>query len=511
MLPLLLIASWCGLVSGLLEVATLIVRKWAFDFNHLYWMSRHFIWLIPLINLLLSCPGSCMLGPVHDLATTRPWIAMRSLGTFTLLPPIWAASSRLYGPAGFLLAVGFSTRLVPVIERHASGFVRLVRVSLPLAAALVPVLAASLWVGDLRKSWREDARPTPPAASPNVLLIVLDTVGAEHLGLYGYDRSTSRSMDELAARGIRFDRAQSTSSWTLPSHASMFTGRWPHELSAGWFTPLDGMFPTLAEVVGTHGYATAGFVANTWYCARDSGLGRGFTHYRDFRFPRLTALTTTVLVDRPMEGLQTIVQFLEDWLDLDLFRPAVDQLYRLLKYSRKEAATVDHEFLDWLSHRTQPDRPFFAFLNFYDAHYPYELPEMGIHRFGGKARNERETEVIRDWPRVIQNGASPAQIAVGRDAYDDCVANLDEHLGRLIDELERRSHPRAHLGDRHGGPRRELRRESRRFLAWYQPLPGAAPCSARDRSPGRWSVAAGRDRDGEPARHRGHDCWFRRP
>ena len=267
---------------------------------------------------------------------------------------------------------------------------------------------------------------------------MLDTVGAEHLGLYGYSRSTSRSIDELAARGIRFDQAQSASSWTLPSHASMFTGRWPHELSAGWFTPLDGTFPTLAEVVGSHGYATAGFIANTWYCARDSGLGRGFTHYRDFRFPRLTALTTAVLVDRPLEGLQTIERFLEDWLDLDLFRPAVDQLYWLLKSSRKEAATVDHEFLDWLSHRTQPDRPFFAFLNFYDAHYPYELPEEGIHRFGGKARNERETAVIRDWPRVIQNGASPAQVAIGRDAYDDCVANLDEHLGRLIDELERR-------------------------------------------------------------------------
>ncbi len=194
-------------------------------------------------------------------------------------------------------------------------------------------------------------------------------------------------MDELAARGIRFDQAQAASSWTLPSHASMFTGRWPHELSAGWFSPLDGMLPTLAEVVGSHGYATAGFVANTWYSASDSGLGRGFTEYRDFRFPRLTALTTTVLVDRPLEGLQTIARFLEDWLDIDLFRPAVDQLYRLLKYNRKEAETVNHEFLDWLSHRTQPDRPFFAFLNFYDAHYPYELPGAWAS-IGSEARRE---------------------------------------------------------------------------------------------------------------------------
>jgi arylsulfatase A-like enzyme len=420
-------------------VATIIVRKRAIDFNHLYWMSRHFVWLIPLINLVLFLLLGLALWVVSLVWARRGrWIAMRSLGAFTLLAPIWAASSRLYGPAGFLLAVGFSARLVPVIEQHADGFRRLVRFSLPLAAALVPVLAASLWSADLKKAWSEVARPLPPASAPNVLLIVLDTVGAEHLHLYGSGRSTSQSIDELAARGIRFDQAQATSSWTLPSHASMFTGRWPHELSAGWFTPLDGTLPTLAEFVGSHGYATAGFIANTWYCARDSGLGRGFTHYRDFRFPRLTALRTAALVDRPLEGIVSIERFLEDWLDLDLFSAAVDRLYRLLKLNRKEAETVNREFFDWLSHREQSERPFFAFLNFYDAHYPYELPELGIHRFGAKARSGPETAVVRDWPRVIQHGPSPGQVTFGRDAYDDCVANLDEHLGRLIDELKRR-------------------------------------------------------------------------
>ena len=91
---------------------------------------------------------------------------------------------------------------------------------------------------------------------------MLDTVAADHLSLYGYERPTSPTMVELAERGIRFDRVQATSSWTLPSHASMFTGRWPHELSAGWLTPLDGTYPTLAEFLGSRGYATAGFVAN---------------------------------------------------------------------------------------------------------------------------------------------------------------------------------------------------------------------------------------------------------
>ena len=109
--------------------------------------------------------------------------------------------------------------------------------------------------------------PMPSPGSPNVLLIVLDTVAADHLSLNGYDRPTSPTMDELARSGIRFDSVQAASSWTLPSHASLFTGRWPHELSAGWLTPLDRTYPTVAEFLGAHGYATAGFIANSSYCA----------------------------------------------------------------------------------------------------------------------------------------------------------------------------------------------------------------------------------------------------
>ena len=70
----------------------------------------------------------------------------------------------------------------------------------------------------------------------------------------------------------------------------------------------------------------------------------------------------------------------------------MEYLWWLFKTNRKEAAVVNREFLDWLSRRRQPERPFFAFLNYYDAHYPYELPATGIHRFGVKPRNDRETD-----------------------------------------------------------------------------------------------------------------------
>ena len=69
---------------------------------------------------------------------------------------------------------------------------------------------------------------------------------------------------------------------------------------------------------------------------------------------------------------------------------------------------VNREFLDWLSRRRQPERPFFAFLNYYDAHYPYQLPRGGIHRFGAKPRNQRESTVMQDWLLLAQKAAFPA-------------------------------------------------------------------------------------------------------
>ncbi len=185
------------------------------------------------------------------------------------------------------------------------------------------------------------ARPLPADRSANVILIVLDAVAAGHTNLYGYERPTSPTLVELAERGIRFDFVQSTSSWTLPSHASMFTGRWPHELSASWRTPLDQTYPTLAEFLSSQGYATAGFIANTQYCASDSGLGRGFTEYQDFIFPYLAAFRMASLVKRPLEGLRWLDGFLENLLDLSPSQLYGKYISWLVASDRKEAQTVN--------------------------------------------------------------------------------------------------------------------------------------------------------------------------
>jgi arylsulfatase A-like enzyme len=436
---LLVLSAWCGLVAGSLEVSTIVFRKQVFDPNHLYKMSRHFVWLIPLSNVFVFM-ALALLGGSVILVWPRHgrWMFTRILCAITLLPCVLVAFPRIYGLAWFIVTLGMAARLVPLVERRRRAFRRFVLVSFPAAIVVVASLAASLWADDRVKQARESARAMPPPGSPNILLIVMDTVAAGHLSLHGYDRATSTTLVELAERGIQFDAARATSSWTLPSHARMFTGRWMHELSVGWFAPLDRTFPTLTEYLGDRGYATAGFVANTFYCATDSGLARGFTYYQDFIFPELTAFKMSVLVSRAQEGFQAIAYLTEDWLEWSGLLPYAQRVWRALDTDRKGAAVINRELLDWLSNRGQSERPFFAFLNYYDAHSPYQLPPGRLHRFGVEPTDNYQRVLIQHWWDIDKTTVSPPGLAFAADAYDDCIADLDEQIGKLVDELERR-------------------------------------------------------------------------
>lgn len=127
----------------------------------------------------------------------------------------------------------------------------------------------------------------PPAQTrpPDIVLVVVDTLRADHLGLYGHERPTSPNLDALAARGVWFSRAYAQSGWTLPSFTSLFTGLLPHEHRVGR-DPFDpkryGRLPqervTLAELLSQAGYAT-GAIANNTFLAPEFALNQGFSNY----------------------------------------------------------------------------------------------------------------------------------------------------------------------------------------------------------------------------------------
>ncbi len=441
-LDILVLSAWCGLAGGLLEVGARIVGTSYLSSNHLYLMSRHFVWLAPLSNLLFFLA----MGLVLALAATiwsrfGRWLGPRLIGFLAILPVLVLVSPRIYPLALTIFAMGAAQCLASFLERHATGLRRRLLLSFP--ALLVLVLIPAGWVagGEWLAERREARRPQPPGDPPNVLLITLDTVRADHLSLYGYGRPTSPTLERLAGWGIRFDEARAAAPWTLPSHATMFTGRWHHELSVDWMTPLDKRYRVLAEYLGDRGYATAGFVANLYSCSYDSGLNRGFTHYEDYVLEYLVPFRTAWLVDHLAVLISDLCKVAGRAFDVGPSRPGHESWIssHLVGFRKKNGASINRAFLNWLSQRRQPERPFFAFLNYYDAHAPYVLPEGAEYRFGLKPRRPADLLFLREyWEFLDKLAVRPVYRELGRDSYDNCVAYLDGRLGELVDELQRR-------------------------------------------------------------------------
>jgi arylsulfatase A-like enzyme len=319
------------------------------------------------------------------------------------------ASGRLHKLAMLLVALGIAVQsarlLAPRVRRAIPGMRRLA-----VGLGVVVLLLAGQVFG--RQAWAEHrgAAALPPARldSPNVLLVVLDTVRASSLSLYGYERPTTPVLDRFAAGGAVFEHAWATSPWTLPSHASIFTGRFAHELSADLVTPLDETFPTLAEHFRDRGYLTAGFAANLIYTTAEVGVARGFIHYDDYP------------VSAPMVANSS-------WLSRTLAGRLRDGLGRDQKMVRRSGASMTDRFLRWVGRPRE--RPFFAFINYFDAHAPYIPPAELAGRFGP----ERTGRAMHDLSN--REHWTAEEVAIERDAYDAVLVGLDRQIGRLLDGL----------------------------------------------------------------------------
>jgi arylsulfatase A-like enzyme len=426
-----LLALWVALLTSLAELSILAALKFGF---HRYprLLTVYSGWMTPLSYLLLFALPAGLLAMV---AWRWPrWLSLRlagfvltALGAFSLLL-LWYSLSHY---ASLLLAIGVAAETSRQMAKRSQGFVRFLRLSVGWLAALT-LLVALVPVAWRQVDEQRALAALPPARpqAPNVVLLTLDTVRAHNLSLYGYARSTSPHLEQLARDGTCFDRAFATASWTLPSHASMFTGKYPHELSADWLTPMSATDPALAEVLAAQGYDCGGFVANYLYSVREFGLNRGFAHYEDY------PLSAGQMVLSSEVG-RTV---LNHWRA----RKALDQAGLLNRYellNRKSAAVVNRDFLHWLDHI--PNRPFFAFLNYMDAHDPYLPPGPFDGKFGPK-RPPGSSYAGPGPPFLSENmfnwgwQVTPAEGRIEQDAYDAAIAYLDEQVGVLLGELRRR-------------------------------------------------------------------------
>jgi arylsulfatase A-like enzyme len=199
----------------------------------------------------------------------------------------------------------------------------------------------------------------------------------------------------------------------------MVTGRWPHELTADWLTALDGHYPTLAEYFAGHGYRTGGFVANVGYVAREFGLARGFSHYQDYPVTLATILQSSS-IGRKIDRSQQLRKLVRS--DQHMVRVA--------------APTINGGFLGWLDQ--QGKRPFFAMLNYYDAHGPYLPPAPYDRMFDARGRPNNYSALHRYLSRPSPTPPAAAVIEREMAQYDGALAYLDHELGDLFAELKRR-------------------------------------------------------------------------
>jgi arylsulfatase A-like enzyme len=266
----------------------------------------------------------------------------------------------------------------------------------------------------------------PPAGTPDIILVSLDTTRADHLSVYGYERPTSPNLESFAKDALVFTRAHSTAGWTLPGHASMLTGMYPSRhgahLAGGWLPgqSIDGRrnvaFPlaadktTMTEVLRDRGYQTGAFVANFSYLYRDFGLAQGFDWYDD----------KPGLLMRVKPPVVRFAQKFSPGFALKPFRSARD---------------INASALTWLD-STSKDRPSFLFLNYMEPHQPWLAPApfdkwvWNLPKAHALATQNLYTHEVKDFTKeeidfIVAN-------------YDGQLAAMDHAFAELVEALKAR-------------------------------------------------------------------------
>lgn len=291
---------------------------------------------------------------------------------------------------------------------------------------------------------------------PNVLFIVLDTLRRDRLSTYGHRRETSPALTRFAQNATQFNRAVAPAQWTIPAHASMFTGLYAgaHGLTEASYA-LSGSHPTLAEILQADGYRTVGFCNNPLVGLLDTGLTRGFDNFYNYagasperpidvqRGPVRRALSRGFR--RFAHRVQN--QFAQsDWLFRVSLNPLLVPLWtRYVNYKgHTEHSLDDARALMNAHHAGGASQPLFTFVNLMGAHLPYRPPQDYVNRVAPSlAKDKTAYAFVRHFNATAARWAAPPdtpftdwQQRALLDFYDAEVTYQDELLGRFLSSLE---------------------------------------------------------------------------
>ncbi len=269
--------------------------------------------------------------------------------------------------------------------------------------------------------------------SPNVALVVMDTTRA--LDTVPADEQLTPTLATLASRGMEFTNAFASAPWTLPSHASLFTGTYSSKHGAhGGHTYLDDALETLAETFAGAGYETLGISNNTWI-TEEFGFERGFeTLHKNWQF--LQSTTDLGAIIREKETTGKLATFLDRAFDGNPFLNVANALASSLRDRHDDGAGRTNRYIErWLRTRTD-DRPFFCFANYLEPHLRYRPPREHVEERLPAGYTYEEAVRIPQDPRAYDVGElslSSTELEVLRALYRGELAYLDERIGELLE------------------------------------------------------------------------------
>jgi arylsulfatase A-like enzyme len=384
-------AVWCAAVFGVIEGVLLTVsRSWPRILAP-YKASAHLLWIAPVVDIGLFAAAACVLAAgLARVPRLRTFGVISGVFLFAGIATVLLTLKVMHIAAALILALGLTaaaSRRLHGREAQTISWLRRRTLAIPVAViVLAGTVAAWNAFAERRRFGRLPPGGNEGGSPPNVLIVVLDTVRSD---LFAADNGRlTPELHRFAARGVTFSNAWASSSWSLPSQASILAGKYPQDHGADW--PSLGLkSATLAEVLASRGYVTGAFSGNSAWVTPEF-LGKGFLRFRAYTFEDHVRRTTNGRV------LNRISHELG-------FHPAG---------RGKKAPAVNAQFLQFLA--TYPGRPFFAYLCLMDVNQAFHHERLNRPFWARRASVEEEL-----------------------GAYESALRTLDTQIAQLLTQLDR--------------------------------------------------------------------------
>lgn len=438
----LLAGGLVGLLVGLIEY-WLLLRGQAFAGDPIkgYWdiLVPHVLGgLIAGVVAAVAIGASLARGAAPGAFAARLWaavVALAVLAYFVAGVTLWAGPPilKLSSLVGYLISVVIAGAIFLGVERGLrrgiarcvdgrSSWLARARIPLALAGLGIALLALTPSLIGARKAsalpagnWAATMSQSP---RPNIVFIMIDTVRADHLPMYGYNRPTAPHLSALARESALLTQMYAQAPSTRPSVATLFSSLYPvvHKVHDNQDYLSDSAV-VLAEVLRDAGYRTFAISANA-NVSPTFGYAQGFDTFRVWKTESAVRLTTAGQLAESALGPTRLAYLLREHREIV---PRADAITDLT--------------LDWVA--GNPNGPLFLYVHYIDPHYPYRAPEPWNRRFDARREPPRRAGDV-DPLTLVSGGPHPDHVAQILDQYDGEILFTDHHVGRLLDGLRAR-------------------------------------------------------------------------